>query len=91
LVVQSDRNNGRLANTIIVQITTNTRRVGEPTQLLVDPSTADGSSSGLVSRSAVGCENIATIHESRIVRGIGHLPSNMMRQIDDCLKAALGL
>jgi mRNA interferase MazF len=91
LVVQSDRNNGRLANTIIVQITTNTRSVREPTQLLVDPGTPDGQTSGLVSPSAVSCENLAPIHESRIVRSIGHLPDTLMRQVNDCLMASLGL
>ncbi len=91
LVVQSDRNNARMANTIIVQITTNIRRVGEPTQLLLDPVTADGRPSGLVSPSAISCENIATIHESRIVQTIGRLPSNVVRKVDDCLRASLGL
>lgn len=91
LVVQSDHGNARMTNTIVVQITTNLRRVGEPTQLLIDPATPDGKLSGLVSPSAVSCENIATIHESRIARTIGHLPTNVLQQIDACLKAALGL
>jgi len=63
LVVQADHNNSRMANTIVVQITTNLRRVGEPSQLFIDPATAEGRPSGLVSPSAVTCENIATIHE----------------------------
>lgn len=91
LVVQSDRGNARMANTIIVQITTNLRRVSEPTQLLVDPATPGGQPSGLLAPSAVSCENMATIHESRIVRTIGRLPSNLMQQIDACLRASLGI
>ena len=66
LVVQSNQNNSRIANTIVVQITTNLRRVGEPSQLLIDPVTAEGRPSGLVSPSALSCENIATIQVSRI-------------------------
>jgi mRNA interferase MazF len=91
LVVQSDRNNVRLANTIVVQITTNVSRVGEPTQLLVEPSSPDGRSSGLISASAISCENIATVDHSLIVRTIGHLPATMLQLVDNCLKAALGL
>ena len=53
LVVQSDHNNASMANTIVVQITTNLHRMGEPTQILVDPATPDGRPSGLVSQSAV--------------------------------------
>jgi mRNA interferase MazF len=48
LVVQCDRDNQRLSNTIVVMITGNTRYAQtEPTQLLIDPSTHDGQSSGL--------------------------------------------
>ena len=36
LVVQSDNNNGRMANTIVAAITRNVSRVHEPTQLLID-------------------------------------------------------
>jgi mRNA interferase MazF len=47
LVVQNDRNNARMANTILVFITTNTSRIGEPTQVLVDLATPEGRASGL--------------------------------------------
>jgi mRNA-degrading endonuclease toxin of MazEF toxin-antitoxin module len=36
LVIQNDRDNQRMNNTIIVQITTNTQRAGLDTQLLLD-------------------------------------------------------
>jgi mRNA interferase MazF len=91
LVVQSDPNNARLANTVVVQITTNISRIGEPTQLLVDPSSVDGRTSGLIAPSAISCENIATIQKSLIVRAIGRLPANLLQRVDACLKSALGL
>jgi mRNA interferase MazF len=47
LVVQNDRNNSRMANTILAFITTNTSRASEPTQVLVDVGTPEGSPSGL--------------------------------------------
>lgn len=53
LVVQSNDNNARLNETIIAAITSNTSRVREATQLLVDISTADGAATGLLHNSAV--------------------------------------
>jgi mRNA-degrading endonuclease toxin of MazEF toxin-antitoxin module len=48
VVIQCDRLNGKLQNTVVAMITGNTRLVGkEPTQFLIDPTTADGQSSGL--------------------------------------------
>jgi mRNA-degrading endonuclease toxin of MazEF toxin-antitoxin module len=41
--------------------------------------------------SVVSCNSLATVHEDRIDRVIGHLPDPLMRSIDECLNAALGL
>lgn len=41
LVTQNDRDNSRMANTIVVQITSNTRHAAEDTQLLIDQSHPD--------------------------------------------------
>jgi mRNA-degrading endonuclease toxin of MazEF toxin-antitoxin module len=37
VIVQNDRDNARLRNTIAAIVTGNLRRAGEPTQALVDP------------------------------------------------------
>jgi len=39
----------------------------------------------------IASHNLATVHEDRIHRVIGHLPEAIMSRIDECLKAALGL
>ena len=56
LVVQNDRNNARMANTILATISTNTSRSAEPTQVVVDPQSPAGKSSGLLSLSVVSWE-----------------------------------
>ena len=89
LVVQNDRDNGRLRDTILALITGNISRVAEPTQLLVDPATPDGASSGLHGPSAVLGSHLYTVQQSQVLRTIGHLPANLMQQVNDCLKAAL--
>ncbi|MBI3837128.1 MAG: type II toxin-antitoxin system PemK/MazF family toxin [Planctomycetia bacterium] len=91
LVVQNDRNNQRMRNTILAAITTTVHRSSESTQFLVDPSTSDGQASGLYLPSVVSCENLATVEHALITRILGRLQPSMMQQIDACLKAALDL
>lgn len=48
VVIQSDHNNGRLTNSIFAMITSNIRlATSEASQVLVDPTTVEGQSSGL--------------------------------------------
>ena len=92
LVVQCDRNNSRLDNTILVQITSRTRFARtEPTQLLIELNTPVGRQSGLLNDSAVACENLLTVRQDIITRKIGDLPEDVMRQVDACLRDSLGL
>lgn len=89
LVVQNDVANAKLTNTIVVAITRNVSRVHLATQLLLDPTTSTGKQSGLIAPSAVTCENIFTIGQNLVQRLIGRVSVDVMRQIDDCLKATL--
>jgi mRNA interferase MazF len=91
VVVQSDAENRRLANTVLAMVTGNLSDAGQPTTVLVDPATPDGASSGLAGRSLVKCYNLATVRQSRILKVIGHLSDPIMRKVNDALKAALEL
>jgi mRNA interferase MazF len=91
LVVQCDRNNQRLANVILAQVTSNVRRVGEPTQLYIEVATPAGKQSGLLFDSSVTCENLTTVEISLVQRKIGSLPPDAMAQINNCLRASLDL
>jgi mRNA-degrading endonuclease toxin of MazEF toxin-antitoxin module len=92
LVVQSNINNNRLDDVIVALITRTTHRATvEPTQLLIDLTTSEGKSSGLLHDSAVKCEHLITIHRNLIRRVIGSLAPYLMQQINACLKAALDL
>jgi mRNA interferase MazF len=91
LVVQNDRDDRRLTNTIVALITGNTSRAGEPTHLLIDVTTAEGSQSGLNRTSAVVCTNLFTVSQTRVRKIIGSLPASLMTKVDGCLKAALEL
>ncbi len=91
LVVQNDVDNARRRKTIVVLITGNLRMDGDPSHLLIDPTTQSGASSGLHGPSLVACNNLFTIEQSGILRTIGMLPTAIMVKIDACLKVALGL
>jgi mRNA interferase MazF len=91
LIVQNDRNNQRLTNTIVALITKNLSRVHEPTQLLIDVSTPEGQQSGLNRPSAVTCSNLFTVAQAKVRRVVGSLSTATMTRIDVCLKVALDL
>jgi mRNA interferase MazF len=91
LVVQNNRDNRRLSNTIVAMISGNVEHANEPTQLFIDPSTPDGSNSGLHGPSVVKCGNLFTVAQADIRHVIGNLPKAMMHQLESCLKSALDL
>src|SRR5215470_10529979 len=91
LVVQNDRDNQRLLNTIVAQITSVTRRALEPTQLLIEIATPAGQQSGLRQDSVVNCVNLLTLDQGKVLRKLGSLPEVLMRRVNHCLKAALEL
>jgi mRNA-degrading endonuclease toxin of MazEF toxin-antitoxin module len=92
VVIQSDGDNQRLSNTIVAMITGNVDFArSEPAQLLIDPSTPEGKSSGLNYMSAVKFNNLYTIDKRHILATIGSLSPSLRSRIDSCLKAALGI
>jgi mRNA interferase MazF len=92
VVVQCDRDNQRLSNTIVAMITGNVNFVAsDPAQLLIAPLGPEGKSSGLNYPSAVKCNNLYTVSQQHILAAIGNLSPSLMSRVDSCLKAALGL
>jgi mRNA interferase MazF len=91
LVVQNDRDNARMGNTIVVQVTTTIHRMGQGTQYLIDANHVDWSRSGLRRTSVVNCSNVYTIDQRDVPRIIGSLSTTTMESIDRCLEVALGL
>jgi mRNA interferase MazF len=89
LVVQNDRDNVRLSNTVVAQITGNVQRAREATQVLIEVSTPAGAQSGLQFDSVVNCVNLATLDKTRVLRKLGNLPDSAMREVNEALKAAL--
>ena len=91
VVVQADALNARLSNTVVAAVTSNTRRSGHASQLLIEAATPDGRACGLLHDSALTAENLFTVARSKVLRKIGRLPDPLLVQFDDCLRAALDL
>lgn len=90
LVVQGDRLDRSIADTILAAISRSTHRASA-TQLFVDISTIDGSRTGLRQNSMIQCENLLTCDQRLLIAKIGELSSSLLQQIDACLKVALDL
>jgi mRNA interferase MazF len=91
LVVQNDRENRLLTNTIVAMISGNIRHAGEPSQILVEPNQQKGASSGLHGPSVVKCCNLYTVRKQDIQRTIGQLSDELIDAVNTALKAALDL
>ena len=89
-MVQNDRDNQRLTNNIVVQITSVTRR-GSTTQALVKIATPEGQPCGLRQDSVVNCVNILTLDQGKTLRKLGDLSPPLLQKVDDCLMVAVGL
>ncbi len=92
IVVQCDRLNRKIQNTVLAMVTGNTKLANvDPAQFLIDPATADGAVTGLSKPSAVKCENLATVLQTDIIDVVGHLPDPLLELLNEGLKAALDL
>jgi mRNA interferase MazF len=92
LVVQDDRWNSSLDDTIVAFITSGAAQyIGALTQKLIRLGTQESYGSGLRSDSVIECQTLLTCDQALIIAIIGQLSPIVMRDIDDCLRASLGL
>jgi mRNA interferase MazF len=89
-VVQADRLNSRITDTILAAISRSTHRASA-SQLHVDVATEEGKQTGLRQNSMIQCENLLTFDQAFVIATIGKLPRALLQQIDACLKVALDL
>lgn len=89
VVVQADALNRSIHDTILALVT-RTRR-GGATEVLIDVTTPDGRQAGLFHTSVLDCKNLLTADQRLIYTKIGSFSAALMRQMDDGLKAALGI
>ncbi len=88
LIVQADALQTGFNQVIVAMITSKSFRANHPSRVLVRLSTTEGQHSGLLTDSVVMTDNLATIAEAAIERGIGMMP---MADVDKALQHTLGL
>ncbi len=92
VLISNDYNNARLDDVLLVPLTSNTTRATrEPTQVVVEMNTPEGSAGGLRLDSVIDCTVIATIPKTLLVSKIGAFPNDVMERVDMCLMVALSI
>jgi mRNA interferase MazF len=89
VIVSNNLNNNRLDDLIIAICTSNISRYKEKTQLLIVEE--DIVKTGIKVPSVIKCESLFTINKSMIVKLLGSLSNNMVKELNQCLKASLEL
>lgn len=84
VIIQNDSGNTFSDDTIVAYVTTNTSRRIYPMQF-------DICLPGSRPVSRVKCENIETVHKSRLTQKIGELSPLEMQMLDICLRVSLGI
>lgn len=84
IVVQNNMGNAHSPCIIVVPITSVTKKY-VPTHVKI------GVESGLLKTSTVLCEQLLTINKSSVIKTLGHLTPNVMKQIEQAIYVSLAL
>lgn len=84
IVVQNNMGNAHSPCIIVVPITSATKKY-VPTYVKI------GVESGLLKTSTVLCEQLLTINKSSVIKTLGHLTPNVMKQIEQAIYVSLAL
>jgi mRNA interferase MazF len=91
LVLQNDVLNAQLNETIIAEITSNTRQRFRDNNVLIEITTSEGRATGLLSDSLVRGNRLHTVPQTDIQRVIGSLSDGLMQQVEAAVRNALDL
>lgn len=86
LVIQIDKANAASPHTVIIPFTTRIRQVKLPSHVRIPAGIA-----GLAEESVLLCEQIRVIDKRRLVRKIGSVGEEHLREIGVAIKVILGL
>ena len=89
MIIQKDDLNTGLPQLVVAMISSNLRRVGHPSRVLLRLTSPEAQGTGLLADSVVMTDNLATIELELIHRCIGRFRG--MRAVEGALRATLGL
>ena len=91
VVVQADAYAGRLPTVVVAEVTSNLSMAADPACLFIDTNTADGRATGVVRDCVVSGLVLVTVYADNVVQTLGTLSPSLVRKLDGCLRAAMGL
>ncbi len=91
VVVQADVYNQRLRHAVVAQVTSNLDDKGDPAYLFVEAATPGGKAAGFDRDCLICCTLLSLMSEDRLQDKIGRLPADLLLELNECLKAALGI
>jgi mRNA-degrading endonuclease toxin of MazEF toxin-antitoxin module len=91
VVVQADVYNRRLRHAVVAQVTGHLAEKDDPACLFVEAATSEAKAAGLDRDCLICCTLLSLMSEDRLQEKIGQLSAEMLAEVDDCLKAALGI
>ncbi len=83
----TDRTGSKIRPALVVQNDRNNARLDDVILAMITRTTSRSTSEP----SQLLCEHLITLHRSFVQRVVGRLPDTLMHQVNDCLKASLGL
>ncbi len=89
LIIQADDLETEISQIVIAMISSNLKRSGHKSRILINTSTETGKASGLLFDSVLMCDNLATVSLHILNRTIGHIDDHT--EINDSLRHTLGL
>ncbi len=91
VVIQADTYLGAVSTVVVAEITSNLGLSGDPACLFIDVNTPEGKATGLLHDSVLSCLLLATVDANKVVQVLGSLSPAMKQNLNDCLKAGLGI
>ena len=91
MVVQADDYNQRLHHAVVAQVTTNLDEKDDAACLFVEASTPEAKAARLDRDCLICCTLLSLRSEDRLKEMVGNLSAEILTELDECLKAALGI
>lgn len=91
VIIQADAYMAVVSTVVVAEITKNLALAGDPACLFIDVNTPEGKATGLIHDSVLSCLLLPTVDAGKVVQVLGSLSPTMKQQLNDCLKAGLGI
>jgi mRNA-degrading endonuclease toxin of MazEF toxin-antitoxin module len=91
VIVQSDVYAGTVSTLIVAEVAKNMNMANDPACLFIDANTVEGKATGVVRDSVVSCLLLVSVYADSVTLVLGTLSPIMVKKLDDCLRAGLGI